>query len=163
MSIFVAYKQKLCYNLKAHGGIAQLVERLNGIQEVRDSSSLISTKKDESFCFRLFLSIAKAMVYHCRQAYIITEGVYHQPKVAFFCNNDIQVCDLVIYKTSFWWYPRLCRDMMVKYNEVAHYSVTVFLTSSLISTIGNFYRTLWKGSIFFIKRSNMNLEEYNKV
>ena len=33
----------LCYNRKSHGGIAQLGERLNGIQEVSGSIPLIST------------------------------------------------------------------------------------------------------------------------
>ena len=40
----------------------------------------------------LFLSIAKAMVYHhAARVYLITEGVYHQPQaVLCFRNDDIQ-------------------------------------------------------------------------
>ena len=40
-------REKLCYYNKAetHGGVAHLGERLNGIQEVRGSIPLISTKK----------------------------------------------------------------------------------------------------------------------
>ena len=55
-------KKKLrCYNTKAvkqrieYGGIAQLGERLNGIQEVSGSIPLISTmKSSENFGFRNF-------------------------------------------------------------------------------------------------------------
>ena len=33
----------MCYNVNVLGGIAQLVERLNGIQKVRGSTPLVST------------------------------------------------------------------------------------------------------------------------
>ena len=41
------------------GGVAQLVERLNGIQEVRGSTPLISTKRylyEPDYCRVLFVS-----------------------------------------------------------------------------------------------------------
>ena len=41
----IAIIQKLCDSIIEFGGIAQLGERLNGIQEVSGSIPLISTKK----------------------------------------------------------------------------------------------------------------------
>jgi hypothetical protein len=50
---------------------------------------------------RLFLSIAKAMVYQQTFGlYIITVGAYHQPQVASFRNDDIQHSVLMIYRNT---------------------------------------------------------------
>ena len=44
LTIFMKYAKLDCVVKKAYGGIAQLGERLNGIQEVSGSIPLISTK-----------------------------------------------------------------------------------------------------------------------
>ena len=41
----LAFPPVICYYTRANGGIAQLGERLNGIQEVSGSIPLISTKE----------------------------------------------------------------------------------------------------------------------
>ena len=50
--------QKLCITQTEYGGIAQLGERLNGIQEVSGSIPLISTtKSSENFGFQNFFFV----------------------------------------------------------------------------------------------------------
>ena len=51
--------QKLSDTATKYGGIAQLVERLNGIQEVSGSIPLISTKSREIY------SISRLFLYFC--------------------------------------------------------------------------------------------------
>ena len=61
---------KSSYPDQSHGGIAQLVERLNGIQEVAGSTPTISTKNSLNFCFRLFFYIKNRFVLHWSIIYI---------------------------------------------------------------------------------------------
>ena len=49
--------QRVCYYTQALGGIAQLGERLNGIQEVSGSIPLISTKNLEILEISRFFSV----------------------------------------------------------------------------------------------------------
>ena len=55
---FKSHSQKKLISVHSYGGIAQLGERLNGIQEVSGSIPLISTKMNrlvpETICFRYF-------------------------------------------------------------------------------------------------------------
>ena len=61
----LAFSAFLCYTNFAVGGIAQLGERLNGIQEVSGSIPLISTKHLEiqviSRCFAMFRAFPCAL------------------------------------------------------------------------------------------------------
>ena len=71
-----------------------------------------SPPKNDRFRPVVFLSIAKAMVYHhVVRVYLITEGVYHQPQAAFsfamkiYNSNgidDMQDSVLMIYTASPW-------------------------------------------------------------
>ena len=79
-------------NCKRNRGIAQLVARLSGGQEVVSSSLATPTKKirQVSTC-RIFLSIAKAMVYHHALARISSpKGISPTECCMFFRNDDIQ-------------------------------------------------------------------------
>ena len=52
------------FRAKVHGGIAQLGERLNGIQEVSGSIPLISTKTVETLGFQRFFLFSVRMQSH---------------------------------------------------------------------------------------------------
>ena len=59
----IAVDSKLDARMTAHGGLAQLGERLHGMQEVRGSSPLSSTRVGGSFLIRgvLFCSFPTAL------------------------------------------------------------------------------------------------------
>ena len=56
--VMVAIILKLCKTAAVFGGIAQLGERLNGIQEVSGSIPLISTKSVENHWFSTLFSFS---------------------------------------------------------------------------------------------------------
>ena len=58
------------------GGLAQLGEHLPYKQRVTGSSPVVPTKKDQVERLGLFLSIAKATVYHHALACILSPKVY---------------------------------------------------------------------------------------
>ena len=71
----VAIIQKLSDTATKYGGIAQLGERLNGIQEVSGSIPLISTKtkstsQDVLFCFGI--SGIEPLTYDCAKIFVLS-------------------------------------------------------------------------------------------
>ena len=106
--IFLNYKKDLIYLIlyyiiiKRFGSIAQLGEHLPYKQRVIGSSPIVPTKKELSESLVLFLSIAKAMVYHQQWQFAIVVShqsartVYHH---ALACIK--KAFTMMIYRNKF--------------------------------------------------------------
>ena len=86
------FKRIMWYIIKALGGIAQLVERLNGIQEVAGSTPTISTTEKQSRFFDfVFLSsiIVGVELTRVSEKYytIMTFGAALPPQCGTHCQN----------------------------------------------------------------------------
>ena len=93
-----------------------------------------SPPKNPSLRTWIFLSIAKAMVYHRRKAYIITQSVYIISRRLYFLSQWWYTIpsELMIYKTSSWWYARLRRDLRKSLNSYAKLPKISFSTKSTL-------------------------------
>ena len=65
-----------------YGGVAQLGERLNGIQEVKSSILSVSTKKSRSSERDFFIRCESNGISSPSGVYHHTKCAYHQPQVA---------------------------------------------------------------------------------
>ena len=81
--------------LSANAAIAQSVERILGKDEVASSNLASSSKKFQVFGLGIFLSIAKAMVYHQ------PSGCISSHEVCISSPEVHKAFAMMIYKTAF--------------------------------------------------------------